>query len=198
MTSQTAIFSQVERGTYLNICPIPLSKPLSLSFFFLLDLLGSMSWALREEVRDWPPWLPDPTSLHSSSTARETDSISQHMPNRAETNLRNDEWPVSMASWSVTGPSYDRSTAARKLSLQPLARADRPEVTAPSSMEASWTAVCRLSSELDFFRPRVGPTAGNDRKRHCRADSSRKYHVTPDLIIRHQKKRRGLNSNKFW
>ena len=67
--------------------------------------------------------------------------------------------PVGIA-WPCS--SYDRSTAVRKLSLQPRPRT-MPRLGGllkwlpSSSMLASWTAVCRLSKELDFFRPRDGP-----------------------------------------
>lgn len=66
------------------------------------------------------------------------------------------------SSAAVTpGLSYDLSIAARKLSLQPRPLTIREwgllRLISPFSV-ASATAVCRLSRELDFFRPREGPT----------------------------------------
>ena len=66
------------------------------------------------------------------------------------------------SSAAVTrGLSYDLSIAARKLSLQPRPLMIREcgllRLISPFSV-ASATAVCRLSRELDFFRPREGPT----------------------------------------
>jgi len=65
-------------------------------------------------------------------------------------------------SSSSGGPSYDLSIAARKLSLQPrpLTMCGRGLWKGSSSfLLASVMAVCRLSRELDFFSPSVGPNS---------------------------------------
>lgn len=55
--------------------------------------------------------------------------------------------------------------AALKLSLQPrpltMRECDRLMLVSPFKV-ASATAVCRLSRELDFFRPSDGPTTGSE------------------------------------
>lgn len=83
-----------------------------------------------------------------------------------QTFKRTKDLHVSMlfSSSAVVTPgfSYDLSIAARKLSLQPrpLAIRDRGLFTLISPFSvASATAVWRLSRELDFFRPREGPTS---------------------------------------
>lgn len=68
---------------------------------------------------------------------------------------------ISSSAIVTPGFSYDLSIAARKLSLQP-----RPLTIWDCGLwtliwpfnVASATAVWRLSRELDFFRPREGPT----------------------------------------
>lgn len=66
---------------------------------------------------------------------------------------------------SSEGPSYDLSMAMRKLWLHPRPRT----MCGRGRWKGTWSwmwlcfasdmAVCRLSRELDFMRPRVGPSA---------------------------------------
>lgn len=72
---------------------------------------------------------------------------------------------VSMpsSSSSMAGArSYDLSMAALKLSLQPrplmMRGRGRWKGRSPFSVTSA-TAVCKLSRELDFFRPSDGPTS---------------------------------------
>ena len=72
---------------------------------------------------------------------------------------------VSMSSSSssvAAGLSYDLSMAARKLSLQPRPLMMRGrglwKGMSPFSVTSA-TAVCKLSRELDFLRPKKGPTS---------------------------------------
>lgn len=64
---------------------------------------------------------------------------------------------------SSGGPSYDLSIAALKLSLQPRPRTmfwrGRWNGSNSLFLLTSDMAVCRLSKELDFFRPSVGPSS---------------------------------------
>lgn len=66
-------------------------------------------------------------------------------------------------SSSSGGPSYDLSMAALKLSLQPRPRTmfwrGRWKGRKSLPLLTSAMAVWRLSSELDFFRPSVGPSS---------------------------------------
>ena len=73
---------------------------------------------------------------------------------------------MAAALAAAVGRSYDLSMAARKLSLQP-----RPLMMRGRGLWKGWsppfrvtsaTAVWRLSRELDFFRPRDGPTSRGD------------------------------------
>lgn len=69
----------------------------------------------------------------------------------------------SSPSSSSGGPSYDLSMAALKLSLQPRPRTmfwrGRWKGRKSLPLLASAIAVWRLSKELDFFRPNVGPSS---------------------------------------
>lgn len=74
------------------------------------------------------------------------------------------KWASSFLPLSSSGgPSYDLSIAALKLSLQPRPRTmfcrGRWNGSSSLFLLTSDMAVCRLSKELDFFRPRVGPSS---------------------------------------
>lgn len=69
---------------------------------------------------------------------------------------------IPSSSSSATGLSYDLSIAALKLSLHPRPRIIRGRGRWKGMSlfnVTSATAVCKLSKELDFFRPNEGPTS---------------------------------------